>query len=119
MQYVSTYNQSTPAWKLWLRLLTAKRLFFVCAALLLVLFGIYVYFINATIRNVVAFNRLQQSNSAMAVEVNNLQTEYSSLKSAVSLASAYQSGYQDVATPQFISAAPSSRAGVALSYKYP
>jgi hypothetical protein len=117
MQYVATYNQSMPVWKVWLQLATAKRLFFVFSSLLVVLLSLYMFFIYHTIHNVVSFNQLQKSNSLMAVEVNSLQSEYSSRKASISLATAYQNGYEDASSPQFIPASSGLSNGAVLSYQ--
>ncbi len=119
MQYIATYNSSLSYWKSFFYRLTARRLFFLFVALFFVLLSLYMYLINATVRNVVQYGRLQAQNSALSVQVDSLQSSYIAQKSAISLSVAYSEGYQDARSPQFISSAVPVGPSVALSYKYP
>lgn len=119
MQYIATYNSSLSHWKSFFYHLTARRLFFLFTALFLILLFLYMYLINATVRNVVQYGQLEAQNSALSVQVDSLQSNYIAEKSAISLSVAYNEGYQDARSPQFISSAVPVGPSVALSYKYP
>lgn len=87
-------------------------------ALLFLAFA-YLYLINATVYNVVQYGRLQNQNAQLTLNVDAMQSTYISQESAISLALAHQDGYQNVASPQFISASAAPIPGAAFAVKYP
>jgi hypothetical protein len=125
MQTIAVYNSHTNFASRFFhtlgKLCTGKRLFFTLIAVLIGLFALYVYFINATVQNVVAYGALQRQVNTLSLVVDTLQSQDISLKSGVSLTMAHSAGYEDVNSPQFINLGNSATAASAatLSYKYP
>lgn len=116
MQYIATYNSTLPLWQSWVHHITARRLFFLLVSVLALLAFSYLYLINATVYKVVQYGKIQNQNAALTLNVDSLQSTYIAQKNAISLTLAYSDGYQNIASPQFISAASIPTASFALKY---
>ncbi len=96
--------------------MTTRRLFFILVAILLMFSFVYIFLINITVRNIVEYGTLKNQNAALTLNVDSMQSTYISQKSALSLSVAYNDGYQNVASPQFISTAAIPNASFAVKY---
>lgn len=93
---------------------SGRALFYVCAALLAIIFVIYVYLINATVMNVVAREDSEKEIAALSTSLGEMEFKYISLKNGVTLDLAYQKGFGTTAATEFL--ARENSAPSVLSY---
>ena len=65
--------------------------------------GFYMYFINATVHNVVFRQNLEKEATQLTLAIGNQEFQYITQKNAVTLATAYAMGFKDTPTKTFIS----------------
>jgi hypothetical protein len=82
---------------------TRVRTFWTLAFLAVASLAIYVYGINATVRNTVARQNLEAEAANISTHLGEMEFAYIGLKNKVSLDVAYERGYQNVTSPTFIS----------------
>lgn len=82
------------------RLITGLILAFV------VLGGLYVYLVNQTVHNVVARREIEQTMSALASEVGDLELAHLELKDAITIQYAYTLGFRELAGTTYVSRDP-------------
>ncbi len=80
-----------------------KTIFWSILALLLLSFGFYMYFINATVHNVVARQNLEAEASNLTLTIGNQEFQYITSRNNVTLALAHSMGFKDVSEKTFIS----------------
>jgi hypothetical protein len=80
-----------------------KATYWVLAAVLVVSFGIYVYFVNQTIWNVVQRQRLETQMTGLNNRLSELEFKYISMENDVTIDKAYALGFKDVNEPKFVS----------------
>jgi len=85
-----------------------KTIFWSLIGILFVFAGLYMYFINATIHNVVAKQNLENEASHLTLAIGSQEFKYIQMRNNVTLAMAYSLGYKDVENKTFISKKPSS-----------
>jgi hypothetical protein len=76
---------------------------FICVASL----ALYVYGINATVRNTVARQNIEAEIANISTQLGEMEFAYIGLKNKISLSVAYERGFQSVESPTFISRTPS------------
>ncbi len=64
---------------LW-HMISTKALFFILAALLLTIFGLYAYLVNMTIMNVVSRQNTERSISNLSTTIGELEYKYMALR---------------------------------------
>ncbi|HET8574572.1 MAG TPA: hypothetical protein VFM02_00155 [Candidatus Paceibacterota bacterium] len=69
--------------------------------LLLLLFGLYGYFINATILNIVGERNMENQTEQASAKVSQLEYQYVALSSGLNMAYAEQLGFHPVDNPEF------------------
>ncbi len=82
---------------------TRVRIFWALVSLCVFALVLYVYGVNATVRNTVARAQLEAEATNISTHLGEMEFAYISLKNKVSLEVAYARGYQDVVSPTFIS----------------
>lgn len=70
-----------------------------------ILAGMYVYFVNVTVHNVVARREIERDMVAVATEVAVLESHYIDLKSNVTLVLAEERGFAQASKERFVSRA--------------
>jgi len=84
------------------RLYSTKTLFFVFSAILVSLFFSYVYLVNATVKNIVARERIEKTISETTSNIAELEVKYMSLKNSVTLEVARAKGFADASPTRFL-----------------
>lgn len=79
------------------------RLFWTLVFASVTLLGLYVYGINATVRNTVARQDLEAEALNIGTHLGEMEFAYINLKNDVSLDMAYARGFKDVTAPVYIS----------------
>ena len=92
-----------------LQLNKEKTIFWTLLGVLFVSLSFYMYFINATIHNVVLRQDLETESSAITLAIGNKEFQYISNRNAVTLELAYNLGFKEVSTKSFISKSPSTK----------
>lgn len=86
-----------------LKLNNEKTIFWSILGAILLCFGFYMYFINATIHNVVARQNLETEASSLTLAIGNQEFQYITSRNNVTLQLAYSLGFKDVSAKTFIS----------------
>lgn len=74
-----------------------QKTLLILGSLVLVLIGLYIYFMNTGVSNITAFKAAEEKTATLSSEVSSLESEYMALSSEkVSLAYAYSLGFKDV-----------------------
>lgn len=84
---------------------TQVRLFWMLIFLSVASLALYVYGVNATVRNTVARQNLESEIANISTHLGEMEFAYIGLRNKVSLNLAYERGFQDVVSPTFISRA--------------
>ena len=71
-----------------------------------ILAGMYVYFVNVTVHNVVARRTIEHDIALVATEVSQLESHYIDLKSSVTLDLAKSRGFAQADQERFVERAP-------------
>ncbi len=90
-----------------------KTIFWSLIGTLFLFAGLYMYFINSTIHNVVAKQNLETEASALTLAIGSQEFEYIHMRNTVTLPLAYSLGFKDVRNKTFIS---QNRAANQVSY---
>lgn len=85
-----------------LQLNKEKTIFWSLVGVLFFSLCFYMYFINATVRNVVARQNLEKEANSLTLAIGNKEFEYISKRNAVNLAMAYSMGFKETAVKQYI-----------------
>lgn len=80
-----------------------KHILFGLLGAVCLLVGLYVYFVNVTVHNVVARRELEEQMVVIATTVSQLESEYITLKSEVTLDVAASRGFAQADVEQFVS----------------
>lgn len=64
---------------------------------------VYIYGVNATVRNTVARQNLESEALSISTHLGEMEFSYIGLTNKVSLTVAYERGYKDVSAPVYIS----------------
>ncbi len=83
-----------------------KRLFIGCSVALLVLAGMYGFFLKQTIASVVERRLLEHERAELAARVSTLEARYIAIGESVTIARAHELGFVNVTEPHFVSRAP-------------
>ncbi|TSC62492.1 MAG: hypothetical protein G01um101448_607 [Parcubacteria group bacterium Gr01-1014_48] len=86
-----------------------RKVFFLLAAILLCLFAVYGFLLNATIVRVVAREAAIGFISELDVQLGELEFSYISLQNTIDLNMAYNRNFVDAPSPIFISRESSGR----------
>ncbi len=86
-----------------LQLNNEKTMFWSLIGLLVLSLGFYMYFINATVHNVVARQNLEAEASTLTLDIGNKEFQYITERNNVTLQVAYTMGFKDVTEKTFIS----------------
>jgi len=89
-----------------LQLNREKTIFWSLVGILFLSVGLYIYFINATVRNVVFRQNLENKASALTLAIGGEEFQYISKKNAVTLSLAYSMGFKDATVKSFITSKP-------------
>lgn len=80
-----------------------KYAFWTLIGILFLCAGFYIYFVNATIRNVVVRGNLENKSAQLTLAIGRKEFQYINMRSTITLPMAYSLGFKDVATKTFIS----------------
>jgi hypothetical protein len=94
--------------------LSTRTLFFILSAILITIFGYYVYLVNKTVANVVVRERTEGDIAALSSSIGELEFKYIGLKNSVTLDLAYSKGFAAASPVAFIPSIHSKP----LSYNY-
>ena len=86
-----------------LQLNREKIMFWSMIGAMLLCFGFYMYFINATVHNVVARQNLEAEASSLTLTLGNQEFQYISSKNNITLALAHSLGFKEISAKTFIS----------------
>ena len=86
-----------------------KILFHALVGILVLCAGFYMYFINATVHNVVARQNFETESSQLTLAIGSEEFQYISKRNSVTLDLAYSMGYKDVSKKTYISRAGTTR----------
>ncbi|TSC70952.1 MAG: hypothetical protein CEO12_77 [Parcubacteria group bacterium Gr01-1014_46] len=79
-----------------------KAIFWSLLSILLVAVGFYMYFINTTVRNVVASQDLEAKIAQLNLSISSKEFQYINNRNAVTLNLAYSMGFKDVLAKTYI-----------------
>ena len=82
---------------------TRVKIFYILAGLLLATVTLYIYGVNAAIRNTVARQSLEEEIAELGGEAASLEFQYIGMRNSIDLSSAYERGLEDVKAPVFVS----------------
>jgi hypothetical protein len=81
---------------------SSKVLFFVLAAVLVLIFASYAYLLNKTIMNVVVREKTEQQIATLSSVIGELEFEHMTAKNKITLELAYEKGFVDTIPARFI-----------------
>lgn len=81
------------------------RAFWFLMSVCVVSLAVYVYAVNAVVRNTVARQNLEAEASHLSAVIAEMEFSYIALKNDIDLEVAYARGYKDVSSPTYISRA--------------
>ena len=82
-----------------------KRIFYGLLVLLLVLFGLYGYFVSKSITNVLLREETEQDILAVNSDISELEFKYLDQKNMINLDLAYEWGFSDISDKTFVTRA--------------
>lgn len=86
-----------------LELNNEKNIFWALSAILFLFIGFYIYFINATVHNVVLRQDLESEASQLTLMIGNQEFEYITKRNNITLALAHSMGFKDSNEKVFVS----------------
>ena len=86
-----------------------KTIFWALLGALFLSAGFYMYFINATIHNVLARQNLENEASKISLDIGNLEFQYINTRNSITLPLAYSMGFRETPVKAFISKSPKSQ----------
>ena len=86
-----------------LQLNREKSIFWSLLGILLLCAGLYMYFINVTVHNVVFRQNLENEASTLTLAIGREEFKYITKRNAVTVDLAYSLGFKDVSTKIYIS----------------
>ena len=92
-----------------LQLNREKAVFWTLLGVLLFSLGFYMYFIRATIHNVVVRQNLEGQLSKLTLAIGSQEFEYITKRNAVTLELAYSLGFKDAQVKSYISQQPETK----------
>ncbi len=81
---------------------TRVKLFWTLALIFVVSLVLYVYGVNATVRNTVVRQNLESEVGSMTTKISEMEFSYINLKNHVNIELAYSRGYEDVTKPLYV-----------------
>lgn len=91
-----------------------RTIFWTLLGSLLLSAGFYMYFINATIHNVLAYQNLENEASRLSLDIGSKEFRYITMRNTITLPLAYSMGFRETSTKTFISKKSTSQ----ISYLY-
>ena len=85
-----------------LQLNREKTIFWTLIGVLFLCSSFYMYFINATIRNVVIRQNLEDEATVLTLKIGSQEFKYITIRNAITLPVAYSLGFKDVSTKTFV-----------------
>lgn len=79
-----------------------KTVFWTLIGVLFISLCFYMFFINATVRNVVARQNLEKEANSLTLSIGSKEFEYISKRNTVDLTLAYSMGFKDVEVKEYI-----------------
>lgn len=89
-----------------LQLNIEKKIFWSLSITLVLCIAFYIFFINATVRNVVSRQNLEAEASRLTVAIGEKEFEYISLRNAITLPLAYSLGFVEAGDKIYVSRTP-------------
>ena len=89
-----------------LQLNREKTTFWTLLGVLFLCAGLYMYFINATVHNVIAHQNLENQSSQLTLVIGNEEFQYINARNSVNLELAYSLGFKDAKVKSYISREP-------------
>jgi hypothetical protein len=86
-----------------------KAIFWTLVSILLLCSGFYMYFINATVHNVVTRQNIEAETSNLSLQIGSEEFKYISKRNSVTLALANSLGFKEVSVKKYITRGPSSK----------
>jgi hypothetical protein len=93
---------------------SSKIIFWAMVATIVLFVGMYIYFVNKTVLNVVARQNVEAQTSNLNTELGNLESQYIASKNGVTMALAQQMGFQEVANQEIFITRQADGVDVAL-----
>ena len=78
-------------------------MFWTLSATLFLCVGFYMYFINTTIHNVVAYQNLENEVAQLTLKIGKQEFQYISMRNGITLATAHSLGFKETSVKTFIS----------------
>jgi hypothetical protein len=82
--------------------ISTKSVFYIMLALIVMMFSMYVYLVNATVMNVVARQDTERAISSLSTSIGELEFKYIGLKNSVTLELAHAKGFKDTSPSSFL-----------------
>ena len=86
-----------------------KTIFWSLVGILFLSACLYIYFINATVRNVVLRQNLESQAATLTLNIGGEEFQYISKRNAVTLSLAYSMGFKDATVKTFITEKPAEQ----------
>lgn len=86
-----------------LQLNKEKTIFWSLVGILFICAGLYMYFIDTTIHNVVMQQNLEGASSSLTLSIGSEEFQYISKRNAVTIELAYSMGFKDAKVKEYIS----------------
>lgn len=80
-----------------------RTIFWGLLGILVLSVGFYMYFINATVHNVVARQNLESESGTLTLAIGNQEFEYIKARNNITIQVAYAKGFKDVSQKTYIS----------------
>ena len=84
-----------------------KTLFWTLLCVLFLSASLYIYFINATVHNVVARQNLEDQSSGLTLTIGSEEFQYINSRNTINLDLAYSLGFKETKVKSYISRTPS------------
>ncbi|HJO89713.1 MAG: hypothetical protein QGH85_00370 [Candidatus Pacebacteria bacterium] len=92
-----------------------KRAFVVLVFIILILFGLYLYFISKSIVNVIVREEINSDVAAVSSTISELETRYIAHKEAIDIEFAKSAGFKILKEKKFVAKKSLARKGTALN----
>ncbi len=79
-----------------------KKIFWTLLSILLLSICFYMYFINTTVRNVIATQNIESKISQLNLSISNKEFKYISEKNSINMNLAYSMGFKDASSKIYI-----------------
>lgn len=79
-----------------------RRVFWIFISIIIVLFGLYGYFVSKSIINVIIREETEQDLARAGAHISSLEYDYIKQKNTINLELAYEMGFRDAKSKKFV-----------------